>query len=232
MTGDRQIIDFGATEIMPGIVVNMQTLYMSWLTMFIVVFILLFLTRNPKLVPGKLQLCVEAVFELVGNLTKNNFGDVGWRMMGSFFLTLFMYLFVGNQIGLIPQVFEPLHIHITSPTNDLNTTLGLGLLVISLMYVIGVARNGLSYFKHFFQPSIFMFPIHLLDEVLKPFTMAFRLFGNIVAGEIMLIVLYQLVPWVIPQLWVCFSILIGAIQALIFTTLGICYMRGAFQAHH
>jgi F-type H+-transporting ATPase subunit a len=152
-------------------------------------------------------------------------------MVGPFFLTLFLYIFVGNEVGLLPQVFTPMHFHITSPTNDLNTTLGLGLLVIAVIYVLGISLHGLSYFKHFFQPSVLMFPLHLLDEVLKPFTMAFRLFGNIVAGEILLVVLYKLVPWVIPELWVAFSIAIGAIQALIFTTLGICYMRGVFASH-
>ena len=226
------MIELLPTEVMPGIVINMQTMYMSWLTMALVAIILIVVSRNPKLVPGKMQLCIEAVFDLVGNLTKTNLGDAGGKMMGPFFLTLFMYIFVGNEIGLIPQIFEPLHFHVTSPTNDLNTTLGLGLLVISLIYVIGIGRNGLGYLKHFIQPSVFMFPIHLLDEILKPFTMAFRLFGNILAGEILLLVLYQLIPWFVPELWVVFSLLIGAIQALIFTTLGICYMRGAFASHH
>ena len=232
MSGEQQIIDLGAREIMPGVVMNMQTIYMSWLTMFLVAFILIIITRNPRLIPGRMQLCVEAVFEFVSGLVSDNLGEKGKKMVGPFFLTLFMYIFIGNEIGLIPQIFEPMHIHITSPTNDINTTLGLGLTVIVLIYVIGIARNGLSFFNRFFQPSILMFPIHLLDEVLKPFTMAFRLFGNILAGEILLIVLYKLIPWVVPELWVVFSLVIGAIQALIFTALGICYMRGAFASHH
>ncbi len=229
---ENKIIDFLPTEVWPGMVFNVQTIYMSWLTMAIVAIILIAATRNSKLVPGNLQIFVESIFDLVGSMAGENLGEKGRKMMGPFFLTLFMYIFVGNEIGLIPQIFEPLHLHITSPTADLNTTLGLGLLVITLVYVIGIARNGLAHFKHFFQPSIFMFPIHLLDEALKPFTMAFRLFGNIVAGEIMLVVLYQLTPWVVPELWVCFSLAIGAIQAMIFTTLGICYMRGSFQSDH
>ncbi len=232
MAGEKSIIDFAPTEIVPGFVVNMQTLYMSWITMAIVAFILIIVMRNPKIVPGKMQMIVESVFDLIGGLTSDNLGDKGKKMMGPFFLTLFMYLFVGNELGLLPQVFTPFHFHFTSPTNDINTTLGLGLTVIVTIYIVGLARNGLGHLKHFIEPSIFMLPLHLLDEVLRPFTLAFRLFGNIVAGEILLIVLYQLTPWVIPELWVCFSILIGAIQAMIFTALGVSYMRGAFESHH
>ena len=179
-----------------------------------------------------MQIMVESIFEFVTGLVSDNLGARGKQIVGPFFVTLFMYIFIGNEIGLLPQVLEPMHIHITSPTNDINTTLALGLTVITAIYLIGIARNGLSFFKHFFEPSIVMFPLHVVDEIVKPFVLAFRLFGNIIAGEILLIVLYQLSPWVIPEIWVVFSLMVGAIQALIFTTLGICYMRGAFAAHH
>jgi F-type H+-transporting ATPase subunit a len=230
VAAENAIIDFGTKEV-AGFVINTQTIYMSWLTMAVVAVVLFLAGRNAKLVPGRLQLCVEMVFDLVLGLVKTNLGEQGTKILGSFFLTLFMYIFVGNELGLVPQVFAPLHVHMTSPTNDINTTLGLGLLVIATIQVLGVARNGLSYFKHFFQPSPIMFPIHLLDEILKPFTMAFRLFGNIVAGEILLVILYRLAMWLVPEVWVGFSIAIGLIQALIFTALSICYMRGVFASH-
>ena len=230
MAAENAIIDFGTKEV-AGFVVNTQTIYMSWLTMAIVAILLFAAGRNPKLVPGKLQLCVEMAFGFVLNLVKDNLGEKGKKVVGSFFITLFMYIFVGNELGLVPQVFTPLHIHITSPTNDLNTTFGLGLSLIVTIQVLGIAMNGISYFKHFFQPSPIMFPIHLLDEALKPFTLAFRLFGNIVAGEILLIVLYRLAMGIVPEIWVGFSLAIGLIQAVIFTSLGICYMRGVFASH-
>jgi F-type H+-transporting ATPase subunit a len=204
---------------------------MSWLTMALVAILLFAAGRNPKLVPGKLQLCVEMVFDFVLGLVKNNLTETGRELVGSFFVTLFLYIFIGNELGLVPQLFTPLHVHITSPTNDINTTLGLGFMVIITIQVLGAARHGLSYFKHFFQPMPIMFPINLLDELLRPFTMAFRLFGNIVAGEILLIVLYRLAMWLVPEIWVGFSLAIGLIQAIIFTCLSICYMRGVFAAH-
>lgn len=227
-----QIVDFLPTEVFPGIVVNIQTLYMSWIVMFLVAFIVILVSRNPKLVPGNLQLFIEAVYEGIGNMAGENLGEKGKKMMTPFFITLFLYIFIGNEIGLLPQVLESFHIHITSPTADLNTTLGLSLLVISLIYILGIARHGLGYFAHFFKPSIFMFPINLLDELAKPVTMSFRLFGNIIAGEILLIVLYNMVPWIAPSIWLAYSVAIGLIQAMIFCALGICYMRGAFSEEH
>ena len=112
MSSGEQIIEFAPKEIMPGIVVNMQTIYMSWITMAVVALVLLIVSRNPKLVPGKMQLCIEMVFDFIGSLAENNLGEKGKKMMGPFFLTLFMYIFVGNEIGLLPQVFEPMHFHI------------------------------------------------------------------------------------------------------------------------
>ena len=66
-------------------------------------------------------------------------------------------------------------------------------------YCVGVAKQGIGHFKHFISPSPAFLPLHLLDAVTKPLTMALRLFGNILAGEILLIVLYQLAPWVVPE---------------------------------
>jgi F-type H+-transporting ATPase subunit a len=229
--GGNQIIDFAPTEIIPGYVVNMQTLYMSWVTMAIVFLVLFIVARRATMVPGKLQLCLEMVFGLLDTLS-DGLGKRGKQMMGPFFLTLFLYIFVGNELGLLPQLLTPFHIHVTSPTSDINTTLALGLTVIFIIFIMGTIIKGPKYWAHFFKPSILMFPLNLLDEVMKPFVMAFRLFGNIVAGEILLVILYQLVPWVMPELWVVFSLGIGLIQALIFTILSICYMRNVFEEHH
>ena len=71
-----------------------------------------------------------------------------------------------------------------------------------------------------------------MEEVAKPFTMALRLFGNILAGEILLIVLYMLSPWLLPNVWVGFSLVVGFLQAFIFTMLTMIAVAPAFKAHH
>ena len=119
----------------------------------------------------------------------------------------------------------------TSPTNDVNTCFALSLTVAIGVHIIGIGQKGLSHYKHYISPSPAFLPLHLLDEVVKPMTMALRLFGNILAGEILLIVLYQLAPWVVPEFWVMFSLVIGFLQAFIFTMLALTSFALAF-AHH
>lgn len=232
MASSNQIVDFMPTEIADGLVINMQTMYMSWLTMFIVAALLLVVSRNPKLVPGKMQLLVEAIFEGLGNIVSDTLGKRGQRILGPLFITLFMYIFVGNEVGLLPQIFEPLHFHFTSPTADLNTTLALALFVVVVVQFVGVFNKGLGYFSHFIQPNFVMLPINLVDELAKPITLSFRLFGNIIAGEILMVILYKLIPLFLPSIWLAFSLFVGLVQASIFSILSICYMRSAFSEDH
>ncbi len=139
-----------------------------------------------------------------------------------------MFILVANELGIVlPQI----GVHWTSPTNDINTCFALSLLIAFSAYCVGVMKQGIGHFKHFISPSPAFLPLHLLDAVTKPLTMALRLFGNILAGEILLIVLYQLSPWVIPELWVMFSLFIGFVQAFIFTILSLGSYALAFASH-
>jgi F-type H+-transporting ATPase subunit a len=94
-----------------------------------------------------------------------------------------------------------------------------------------MCQKGISHYKHYISPSPAFLPLHLLDEVVKPLTMSLRLFGNILAGEILLIVLYQFAQWIMPEFWVMFSLFIGFLQAFIFTMLALTSFALAF-AHH
>lgn len=123
-------------------------------------------------------------------------------------------------------------IHLTSPTNDINVALGLSIMVSVTVYILGVMQAGLGYFRHFVKPFAAMLPLNILEELSKPLTMALRLFGNILAGEILLTVLYQLVPWLVPNLWVGFSLIIGFLQAFIFTMLAVIALAPIFRTKH
>ena len=127
----------------------------------------------------------------LGDLMEKKMGVEGRRLMTPFIITLFLYIFVGNELGMLPAV----GVHFTSPTNDINVALGLSVMVAVLVYLIGVARHGLGYFKHLISPSPFMLPLNLMEDLARPITMAARLFGNILAGEILLVVLNRLTPW-------------------------------------
>lgn len=212
-----------------GQVFNMQTMYMSWLTMAVVILVMHLATRRLQYLPSGAQNVVETLIDMLNGLMQTNLGDKGRKYMAPFIITLFMYIFIGNEIGLLPQVFP---FHFTSPTNDINTTLGLAIMVILSVQIVGCMQHGIGYLKHFTSPNPVFLPINLIDEAAKPITMGFRLFGNILAGEILLIVLSKLVPWVIPDLWVLFSLAVGFLQAMIFSILTMAHFAAAFREHH
>ena len=216
-----EIIHYAATEIAPGIVINMQTMYMTWIAMAIVFVLFFIVSRNPKLVPSGLQNVMEMVIDFLDGMMNQNIGEKGRKYMASFIITLFTFILVSNEIGMLPQV----GVHWTSPTNDINTCFALSLLIALSAYIVGVVRQGIGHFKHFVSPSKAFLPLHLLDAITKPF-------GNILAGEILLIVLYQLSPWIIPEFWVMFSLFIGFVQAFIFTILALGSYALAFNDHH
>jgi F-type H+-transporting ATPase subunit a len=222
------IIHYLPQEIASGVQVHMQTLYMSWLTMLIVAVIVFAATRKADIIPSGIQNIVEIFIEWLNGLMEKNLGIEGRRTVAPFIITLFLYIFVGNEMGLLPQV----GVHFTSPTNDINVTLGLSIMVSLLVYILGLFKKGPGYLKHFVQPYAVFLPINLLEEIAKPITMALRLFGNILAGEILLIILYQLVPWVVPNVWVGFSLVIGFLQAFIFTMLTMIALAPVFKEGH
>lgn len=214
---------------LPGITLNMQTLYMSWLTMFIVAAIVFAATRRVQMIPYGIQNLVEMFIEWLDKLMDANLGIEGRRISTPFVITLFLYIFIGNELGMMPSIF----VHLTSPTNDINVALGLSLTVAVATYIIGIIQQGPKYFKHLVSPFALMLPLNLIEELSKPLTMALRLFGNILAGEILLVVLYKLVPWVVPNLWIGFSLIIGFLQAFIFTMLTVIALAPIFkQVHH
>ena len=146
------------------------------------------------------------------------------HFLAPFIVSLFMFLLVSNWLGLVPTL--------SSPTNDLNTTLGLALLVVVMVHVLGVHMKGGHYIAHFFKPTPVFVIINAIEEIAKPITLSFRLFGNILAGEILIIILLKLMPiWMpIPSvIWLAFSIFIGGVQAFIFTMLTMAYLANAVK---
>lgn len=203
-----------------GMQVNLDTLWTTWLSA-IIVFVLVFAaSRGRKLVPTGIQNFTEWIVEALLAQFEKNVGPK-YRQVVPALLTLFLFIFVANQIGLLPTA------HLTaSPTNDINTTLGLALGVTVFIHALYIINKGVgNWIKHFFEPFVPFVFINLVEEVSRPITLAMRLFGNILAGEILLEVLYNLAPWLVPIVWIAFSLFVGLIQAYIFTTLSSVYLK-------
>ena len=143
-----EVIHYGTTQVLPGVTLNMQTIYMSWLTMLIVAAIVFAATRRVQEIPYGIQNLVEMIVEWLEKLMDANLGVEGRRMATPFILTLFLYIFVGNELGLMPS----LGVHLSSPTNDINVALGLSITVAVATYIIGIIQQGPSYFKHLVSP--------------------------------------------------------------------------------
>ena len=215
--GVRETVEFA------GFTFNWETLTMTWLTMAIVILIAILATRNLSLVPKGWQNVVEMVITGLHGQMDVTMGKRG-RMLAPIIIALFMFLLVSNWLGLIPTL--------ASPTNDLNTTLGLALFIIVMVHLLGLYFKGGHYIAHFFQPVPVFVIINAIEEVAKPITLAFHLFGNILAGEILIIILLKLMPiWMpVPSvIWLAFSIFIGGVQAFIFTMLSMAYLANAVR---
>ena len=136
--GVREVVTFA------GMQFNIQTLEMTWLAMAIVILIAFLATRSLKLVPSGWQNVIEMVIVWLNEQIGVTLGSRG-QLVAPFLITLFLFLLISNWIGLIPTL--------ASPTNDLNTTLGLALLVIVMLHVLGLYYKGFNYIKHFFPAS-------------------------------------------------------------------------------
>jgi F-type H+-transporting ATPase subunit a len=211
--------------------VHADTVTITWLAMAIVIIAVGLLARtHPVTRLSKRYSFMELIVSGIGGQVETILGKNGVPFV-PLIISLFLFIFVLNEIGLFPFIG-------TSPTADVNTTAALAIFVILLIQVVGVARKGLGYFKHFLiEPiglGIPMLPIMIIDELARPVTLALRLFFNIFTGEILLLVaavmilahlgIVSALANVGPVLIYPFNMFVGFIQALVFTLLTIAYL--------
>lgn len=170
-----------------GLDVHMDTLITLWLAMGIILFFSILAVSKINIIPNKIQAVFENIVTLFVGLTK----DLG-KNQGSSALVLmciFLLIITGNLIGQLP--FRLIHLpqgELAAPTNDINTTAALAVFVLIYYIYKGIKAKGLSYFKHYVQPVWFMAPFNILEDFTRPLTLAIRLFANILAGEILIMV--------------------------------------------
>lgn len=193
------------------------------------------LTRdNPDHVPTKIQLLWETIVKQVNTQVEDSLGRVN-PFVVPLAVALFFFILIANWMELVPS--EPNHdLHLLpAPTADTNLTYALALLVIVGVWIYGIREKGLKgYLKHFLEPFPILLPLNLIEELIKPVTLALRLFGNIFAGGIMLS-LIGLIPiylfWAPNIIWKLFDMFIGGIQAFIFALLTVLYFGMAGAGH-
>ena len=188
--------------------------------------------------PGKIQLFFETVTTEVETRVEESLGIKTAPFVVPLAFTLFLFLLLANWIEIIPTGHHPEFM--PPPASDVNLTYALAFIVIVSMHVTGVRRKGLrGYYHHLVTPTVWMLPLNIIEEVMRPITLALRLFGNIFSGVIMvsLIALFPAyILWAPDVIWKLFDAFIGLIQAFIFGLLTVLYfgsVRPAEEgAHH
>jgi F-type H+-transporting ATPase subunit a len=194
-------------------------------------------------VPGRFQLAFETIVGAVENQIKSSMGEGGFFII-PLAVTIFLFILLSNWLELIPTTFPGHDQLLPAPTGDINETLALAVLVILLVHITWIQKNGLkSYIGHYFKPYKLLFPLVVIEEVTKPVSLGLRLFGNILAGGIMLQLiaglpisskdLYGLPIPILDVVWKLFDVVgIGFVQAFIFSLLTLLYFSAAVTGDH
>ncbi len=209
-----------------------QVFVVSWFVIGLLVIASLAATSNVQRIPSGMQNFMEYVLEFLRDLAKNQLGEKEYRPWLPFIGTLFLFIFVSNWSGaLIPWgVIELPEGELAAPTNDINTTVALALLTSLAYFYAGLSKKGLGYFAHYVEPIPVLLPIKILEDFTKPLSLSFRLFGNILADELVVAVLVFLVPLFIPLPIMALGLFTSAIQALVFATLAGAYIHEAIES--
>jgi len=217
-----------------GISLHGQVFLIIWFVCILLCIFSFLGTKKLEIIPTNSQNFLEFIFEYSKNIAKDQIGESLYRPWIPFISTLFLFIFSCNWAGaLIPwKIIILPEGELASPTNDINTTIALALLVSIFYFYGGFKKKGLGYFKRYISPTPILLPINILEDFTKPLSLSFRLFGNVLADELTVTVLTILVPLIIPLPIMCLGLFASAVQAVIFSTLAAAYIAEAVEEHH
>lgn len=198
-----------------------------WILLAVLTLLSLLVTRNLKERPGKLQNVVETGIEFLDDFFSGIIGKHHARKYFYFLGSLFIFIIAANYTGIIPGV--GLTKYVKAPTASLSVTLGLGVVTFFFLQLAGLRTGVKKYFKRFVSPIAVMLPLLVLDEFIKPASLALRLFGNVFGEETVTHNLYDLMPIGAPVIMMALSLLFCAIQAVVFTMLVSIYLEEATE---
>lgn len=207
---------------------NMDTLVTMWAAMLFLIVVSFVATRNLSIFPSKLQLFFEKILGYFKDTADDMIGEDGKKHF-PLIMSLFLFIVTANLMGQLPlRMFELQHGEIASPTNDINLTAGLAIIVLVYYVTCGlIKKKAHFFFKGFSFEGIIELFVEILDMITRPLTLALRLFGNILAGEILIGAMLGLLAWGLPIPFMFFEVLVACIQALVFTMLTTVYIATA-----
>jgi F-type H+-transporting ATPase subunit a len=205
----------------------------DWMTceILVVLFIVIFfaLVRRGLSVenPGKIQHCLEVVYEFICAQAEEVVGHGSYKYI-PFFGTIFFFILFMNLIGLIPG-FD-------SPTMYPMVPLGLAVSVFVFYHAAGLKEHKAGYIKQFLGPMLALAPLVFLIEIVshfaRPLSLTVRLFANMFAGEQVFLAFISLTKLIIPVIFIGLHLFVGVLQAYIFMLLAMIYVGGAVSHEH
>jgi len=201
--------------------------------------------RGKELVPGRGQMLAELLYEFIAKMVRDNVGAKG-RAYFPFIFTIFIFVLMGNILGLLPYSF--------TYTSHLAVTGALALVVFFTVIVFGLINHGLKFFSLFVPSDVpwwilpFIIPIEIISFFIRPLTLSVRLFANMMAGHIMLKIIagfavaasgmatwgfmVGFAPAFVGVLMMMFELLVAFIQAYVFAILSCVYLKDSVDLHH
>lgn len=213
-----------------------ETVVVTWIIMAVLILFSIAVTRNFEKIPKGVQNVVEMLVDSVNKFTVQTMGE-DKKGFAPYMGTLFLFLLIGNLIGLIG---------LRPPTADVNTTFALSIITFALTQFNGIRIKGIGkYIKGFFEPFPLLLPLNILGELANPISLAFRLFGNIVGGIIIMSLVYGALAGLSDMIGLAnipifqagipvvlhayFDIFSGVLQSFIFVMLSMVFISGAME---
>ena len=211
---------------------NMDTLITMWAAMAFLLIVAFVATRKLSIFPSKIQLIFEKILGYFDGLVTGMIHE-GGRKHFPLVASLFLFIVTANLMGQLPlRIFELKQGEIASPTNDINLTAGLAVIVLVYYVAVGVIKKKHKFLLHDFSiGSIITAFVEVLELFTRPLTLALRLFGNIFAGECLVTALLSICAWLLPLPIMFFEVFVACIQALVFTMLTTVYIATAVNEH-
>lgn len=197
-----------------GILPIRDTVLYTWITMGIIIGVVLILK---VLKPNLLEYILEMVISILDDAMDVDDLHPYIPLLGS----LMIFTLFANLISIVPGM--------KSPTGDINTTISLALVVVFSVHIYGMIRKGVwNYLKEFASP-IFMLPVELIGQLSRTLSLSMRLFGNILSGDLIVAIVFSIVPYFLPIALTAITMVSGVLQAFVLTTLAALFISSAVE---
>jgi F-type H+-transporting ATPase subunit a len=202
----------------------------EWAIIALIALLAFMATRSMKLVPTGAQNALEMVVTWTYDFFTQVIPDEKVaKKFAPLLSTFFIFIIASNYSGLIPGAANIEGFQ--APTSNWNVTVALALITFCAVHYAGFSEKGLGYFKNFVSPNPAMLPLNLIEEIAHPLSLTVRLFGNVFGEEMIIAYLLFMAPFVVPSALMALSVLLGAIQAIVFTLLSASYIAASAGGH-